>query len=70
MQTITALAGRINRLAQQVERESGVFAPALIVLRDPQQIEDGGGYGDPAADRRPEFVREDDRKPHEHTQQL
>ncbi|MBI5961186.1 MAG: hypothetical protein HY866_20785 [Chloroflexi bacterium] len=65
--------GRTNtagRLVRRIERESGVFAPALIVPRDTDGIDDGGGYGDPVVDRRPEFVREDDRKPHEHTQQL
>lgn len=72
MQTITrsaALTDRSERLVRRIERESGLFAPALIVTRETDGIEDGGGYGDPVVDRRPEFVKEDDQK-HEHTQQL
>lgn len=48
----------IKRLAEKIETESGTVAPSSMVLPpDDQPVDDGGEYGDPLEDRRPDFVK-------------
>ena len=57
----TALAARIERLIARIrEASGGDIAPSHIVEAE-SGIEDGGQYGDPHRDPRPEFVKEADR---------
>lgn len=76
MPTTTPSAGRTNLPAPQgrarltplpVNGEergvgSGAYAPSVLVTPDAAAIDDGGGYGDPLPEGRPDFVREDDRR--------
>ena len=59
--TIKLAAARIKRLVGQIERDcppdEGV-PPSYIVTDIPPAIDDGGEYGDPFEDRRPEFVKQ------------
>ncbi len=71
MPTTTASAGRTERpLPKSLPASgeglspspSGGYAPSVLVTPETAAIEDGGGYGDPLPDGRPDFVREDDRR--------
>lgn len=60
MQPMTALAARIERLIERIREQSGGDVAPSHIVEAGGGIEDGGQYGDPHRDTRPEFVKEAD----------
>ena len=57
---MTALAARIERLIERIREQSGGDVAPSHIIEAGGGIEDGGQYGDPHRDMRPEFVKEAD----------
>ena len=60
MQPMTALAARIERLIERIREQSGGDVAPSHIVEAGGGIEDGGQYGDPHRDMRPEFLKEAD----------
>ena len=60
MQTTAALAARIERLIARIREQSGGDVGPSHIVEAGGGIEDGGQYGDPHRDMRPEFLKEAD----------
>ena len=57
---MTALAARIERLIERIREQSGGDVAPSYIIEAGGGIEDGGQYGDPHRDMRPEFLKEAD----------
>ena len=57
---MTALAARIERLIARIREQSGGDVAPSHIVEAGGGIEDGGQYGDPHRDMRPEFLKEAD----------
>jgi len=57
---MTALAARIERLIERIREQSGGDVAPSHIVEAGGGIEDGGQYGDPHRDMRPEFLKEAD----------
>ena len=57
---MTALAARIERLIERIREQSGGDVAPSHIIEAGGGIEDGGQYGDPHRDMRPEFLKEAD----------
>ena len=60
MQTTAALAARIERLIERIREQSGGDVAPSHIVEAGGGIEDGGQYGDPHRDMRPDFLKEAD----------
>ena len=60
MQTTAALAARIERLITRIREQSGGDVAPSHIVEAGGGIEDGGQYGDPHRDMRPDFLKEAD----------
>ena len=57
---MTALAARIERLIERIREQSGGDVAPSHIVEAGGGIEDGGQYGDPHRDMRPDFLKEAD----------
>ena len=55
---MTALAARIERLIARIREQSGGDVAPSHIVEAGGGIEDGGQYGDPHRDMRPDFLKE------------